>query len=275
MTYLELLRAGERFLSGQGIGDAHADAWILLEHAAQIDRAHYLLRQTEHCPPDLKEKYEQLIRERARHIPVQYLTNEQEFMGLKFTVDTHVLIPRQDTELLVQETEKELRPHASVLDLCTGSGCIIISLAKRNRIKATGTDLSPEALRIARLNAKTLNADVTFLESDLFAQVQGTYDCIVSNPPYIKSGEISKLMPEVRAHEPRLALDGHADGLYFYRRILERAADYLVPGGRLLFEIGCDQGEAVEQLMRSAGYLKIERKKDLAGLDRVVAGRRR
>lgn len=313
MTYRQVLRQGEDALRARQFEEAAADAWILFEYATGIDRTHYFAEQSEECPPKLRERFQALIRRRMGHVPVQYLTGAQEFMGMLFRVNGSVLIPRQDTELLVLETERRLalreqgkqrgggtadgprtalqgsenpgganagsggeRPgrRPRVLDLCTGSGCIIISLAKRCRIEAVGSDLSGKALAVARGNAAALGADVTFLQSDLFAGIEGTFDAVVSNPPYIASGEIASLMPEVRMFEPVMALDGHADGLYFYRRIVEEAAAYLNPGGWLLFEIGCGQGAAVSELLRAAGYCEIEVKKDLAGLDRVVSGRR-
>lgn len=274
MNYRELLREGEEKLAQAGIADASSDAWLLLEYVTGIDRTHYFLREREKCTEEERRRYETLAGRRARHVPVQYLTGSQEFMGYSFEVNEQVLIPRQDTELLVLEAEKRIRPKDRVLDMCTGSGCVIISLAKRKEIAACAADISAGALETARLNAERLAADVHFWESDLFEKIEGTFDCIVSNPPYIPSGQIAGLMPEVRAHEPRLALDGGEDGLYFYRRLTREAGDYLKPDGWLLFEIGYDQGEAVAGLMRAEGYREIEIRKDLAGLDRVAAGRR-
>lgn len=274
MTYRELQREGIQILRERGITDAAIDAQILLEHVIGLDRAHFLLREREECPDKECRRYRELIARRAEYVPVQHLTGVQEFMGYSFLVNEHVLIPRQDTELLVLEAERHLYPGARVLDLCTGSGCVIISLAKRQSIEASASDISPEALKTARANAERLIADVTFVESDLFAHIRGTYDCIVSNPPYIRSAQIPELMPEVRDHEPRLALDGQADGLFFYRRIVREAKDFLRAGGWLLFEIGFDQGEAVMELMRAQGYESVAVQKDLAGLDRVVGGRR-
>ena len=159
--------------------------------------------------------------------------------------------------------------------MCTGSGCIIISLAKLGGLhRAVAADISTEALKVAKRNAKTLEADITWIESDLFDKVEGKYDIIVSNPPYIESEEVDKLAKEVKDHEPRLALDGTEDGLYFYRKIIEEAENYLTENGAIFFEIGYNQGEAVSELLRAKGYQDIRVIKDLPGLDRVVTGRR-
>ena len=199
-------------------------------------------------------------------------------MGLTFAVNEHVLIPRQDTEILVEDVLKELHDGMRELDLCTGSGCILLSLLHySNACEGLGVDLSADALEVAEQNAETLldavNADrVHFLQSDLFDKVEGKFEIIVSNPPYIASAEVEKLMPVVRDHEPRMALDGTEDGLHFYRRIIEEAGKHLVSSGMLFFEIGYDQGQAVSELMRTEGYREVQVVQDYAGLDRVVFG---
>ena len=275
MTYQELLRQGVQKLTAAEITDAQTDAWLLLEFVTGIDRTHYFIRQKENCSTGEAKKYSALLEKRACHVPLQYLTGIQEFMGYPFSVDEHVLIPRQDTELLVLEALKRIKEKDRVLDMCTGSGCIIISLAKKSVGQSfTGADISGEALRIAQKNAADLQASVLFMQSDLFENIDGLFEVIVSNPPYIRSDEILRLMPEVREFEPVLALDGKADGLWFYREIVRQAEDYLQRGGWLLLEIGCDQGKDVSAMMEAAGYTEIEIKKDLAGLDRVVCGRR-
>lgn len=275
MIYQELLRHGAQRLTEKGIEDAQTDAWLLLEFVTGIDRTHYFLRQMDECPFDVAEKYRRLLEKRACHVPLQHLTGVQEFMGFSFSVNEHVLIPRQDTELLVLEALKCIKEKDRVLDMCTGSGCIIISLAKKSSGESfTGADISGDALKVARKNAVDLQAQVEFVQSDLFENTDGLFDVIVSNPPYIRSKEISELMPEVREFEPHLALDGREDGLWFYREIIRQAEMHLQKTGCLLFEIGCDQGEDVSALMKTAGYTEIEIKKDLAGLDRVVCGRR-
>lgn len=275
MTYRELLKEGVQRLTQAEIADAQTDAWLLLEFVTGIDRTHYFLRQSDSCTEDETAAYEALLNKRVQHVPLQHLTGIQEFMGYPFRVNEHVLIPRQDTELLVLEAQKHIGKGSRVLDLCTGSGCIIISLAKTcEAAEFTGADISEEALKTAQDNAAYLQARVRFLKSNLFEKIEGTFDCIVSNPPYIRSEEILQLMPEVRDFEPHLALDGSADGLYFYRKIVEESQRYLTESGWLLFEIGCDQGKDVSVLMEEAGYTEIEVKKDLAGLDRAVCGRR-
>lgn len=221
-----------------------------------------------------EERYREVLRLRGQRIPLQHITGEQEFMGLVFFVNEHVLIPRQDTEVLVEEALRHIKDGQKVLDMCTGSGCIIISLAMFRNITAQAADISKEALKVACVNAKRHEREIRFLESDLFANVEESYDCIVSNPPYIASAEVQYLMPEVRDHEPLSALDGTEDGLYFYREIIKDAKEHLNEEGWLLFEIGWDQGVAVSELMAEAGYKNVEVKKDLAGLDRVVIGQR-
>ena len=215
-----------------------------------------------------------VIAKRAQRIPLQHITGEQEFMGLTFRVNEHTLIPRQDTEILVEEAMLYLHDGMRILDMCTGSGCILLSLLKySNECEGVGVDISEQALAVARENATRLGLKAGFVQSDLFEQVQGRFDMLVSNPPYIATKEIETLMPEVREHEPMQALDGMEDGLYFYRKIVEKSADYLYNGARLYFEIGYDQGEAVSTLMREKGYQDVKVIKDYAGLDRVVVGK--
>lgn len=304
-TYFEMLQEAERLLQQQKIEDAPSDAWYLMEYVTGMNRTGYLLHRQEEMPQEQQEKYQMLIRQRAAHIPLQHLTGEQEFMGFSFLVNEHVLVPRQDTEILVEEALEHLKCLAEkrdttcseressepedfyekksgensrlldriqVLDLCTGSGCIAISLKKLcPQIEMTASDLSPEALEMARKNGCRLQAEVKWIESDLFEKLPGPYDMIVSNPPYIRRDVIETLSEEVRCHEPYQALDGHEDGLYFYRRIISEAGAHLKQGGWLCFEIGYDQGEAVSELMKMHGFSRIQVKKDLAGLDRVVS----
>ncbi len=274
MTAKELLGWGEESLSKAGIEEAKLDAWYLLEYSLPTDRVSFLMNCNQSVTQNQKEQYEILIEKRATHIPVQHLTGVQDFMGFTFKVNENVLIPRQDTEVLVEEVLKKARGK-KVLDMCTGSGCIIISLQKLGNLEsATAVDISTKVLEVARENAALLEADVSFIESDLFAKVEGKFDIIVSNPPYIESAEVDKLMPEVREHEPRLALDGTEDGLFFYRKIIEEAENYLTEHGELFFEIGYNQGDAVSELMKAKGYHEVRVIKDLPGLDRVVTGKR-
>ena len=274
MTWQQVLKAGVRRLQDCKIQEAQQDAWILLEEYGQIDRAHYFLIQMEEMPQERREAYELVIEKRAQRIPVQQITGRQEFCGLEFQVNEHVLIPRQDTECLVEEALKKIKPGDRILDLCTGSGCIIISIQKlmKDQCHCFASDISEEALAVAKKNAKELRADVSFFQGDLFEPVEGRFDCMVSNPPYIESSVIEGLEPEVRDHEPMLALDGKEDGLFFYRKIIKEAKNYLQPGGWLFFEIGYLQGEAVSRLLTENGYRNVTVKKDLAGLDRMVSG---
>ena len=278
MTYRECYEKGCLALQAAGIEEAALDARLLLEAVCGTDRNDLLVHGEQPVAPEAEEKYLNWIRQRAEHIPLQQLTGEQGFMGLTFNVNEHVLIPRQDTEILVEEVLKELHDGMRVLDMCTGSGCILLSLLHySNDCEGLGVDLSAEALEVAGRNVlKVLTPEKAehahFLQSDLFEKVEGKFEIIVSNPPYIASAEVEKLMPEVRDHEPRMALDGTEDGLYFYRRIIEEAGKHLVSSGMLFFEIGYDQGQAVSELMRTEGYCEVQVVQDYAGLDRVVFG---
>ena len=278
MTYRECYEQGCRTLQAAGIEEAALDARLLLEAVCGTDRNDLLVHGEQPVAPEAEEKYLNWIRQRAEHIPLQQLTGEQGFMGLTFSVNEHVLIPRQDTEILVEEVLKELHDGMRVLDMCTGSGCILLSLLHySNDCEGLGVDLSAEALEVAGRNVlKVLTPEKAehahFLQSDLFEKVEGKFEIIVSNPPYIASAEVEKLMPEVRDHEPRMALDGTEDGLYLYRRIIEEAGKLLVSSGMLFFEIGYDQGQAVSELMRTEGYCDVQVVQDYAGLDRVVFG---
>ena len=275
MTYREAVAHGEKVLELSHIADAKTDAWLLLEMGCKIDRKFYYMHMEDDLSDDLLKEYELAVKKRAEHIPLQYIVGETEFMGLKFKVNSNVLIPRQDTETLVEEALKTVKPGMKVLDMCTGSGCILLSLLKLvPGLTGTGVDISGEALKVAVENGKRLQTEASFLESDLFEKVEGSFGLIVSNPPYIASEEIPTLMEEVRDHEPIGALDGSADGLEFYRRLVREGKEHVKPGGWMLFEIGCTQAEAVMELLKNGGFLDVYVKKDLAGLERVVGGRR-
>ena len=276
-TYKEVLEDGIQLLETAAIEEARLDAWLLLEYTADITRAWYYAHMDDGLDAKTEERYRTLCTKRAQHIPLQHITGRAYFMGYEFCVDERVLVPRQDTEVLVEEAISRMRnlEKPQILDMCTGSGCILLSLLhelKPRTVTGVGVDLSKEALCVAERNAEKLKIDAEFLESDLFENVKGTYDVIVSNPPYIRTSVIETLQEEVKDHDPYLALDGKEDGLYFYRRIIEQAPAYLKKKGWLLFEIGSDQGEDVKNLMEQAGYTGVSVKKDLAGLDRVVFG---
>lgn len=274
-TFCAVLKEGEAYLREHAIEDAQTDAWLLMEYVTGISRALFLAESTSVMKEDDWQRYEKLLYERGRRIPLQHLTGTQEFMGFSFSVNEHVLIPRQDTEILVEETLRHLRAGMRVLDLCTGSGCVAISLAKLCfGISVDAADISQEALSTAGKNADRLGADIRLVHGDLFERITDVYDVIVSNPPYIRTEVIETLSDEVRLHEPHLALDGMADGLYFYRKIIRESAAHLRENGMLLFEIGHDQAAEVTELLRENGYQEIQTLRDLAGLDRVVKGKR-
>ncbi len=258
-------------LRSAGIEEAKTDAALMLEKITGLSGAARFLHRDEELTEEQKQTLEEMLRRRAGHVPVQQILGEAWFYGRSFLVEPCVLIPRMDTEILVEEALGALRPGMSVLDLCTGSGCIVLTLAAERGIEGVGSDVSPEALSVARRNAKALGLSCRFVQSDLFENITGRYDLIVSNPPYIRRAEIETLSEEVKSHEPRLALDGGPDGLDFYRRIAARAADFLKPGGSLMMEIGYDQGETVPALLAAHGWKEIRMIRDLAQLPRVVA----
>lgn len=281
LTLKQLYKVGTVKLAEEGIEEFSLDAWYLLEYVTGVSKAMYFAEPERAVSEENADRYIDCIRRRAAHIPLQHITGEQEFMGYPFCVNEHVLIPRQDTEILVEEAIQIMRPKMKILDMCTGSGCIVLSILKMCKekyymtdLQGIGADVSEEALKVARENSRRLEVPVTWIQSDLFAKIpeEEKYDVIVSNPPYIETAVIDTLQEEVRLHDPYIALDGKEDGLYFYRRIISEADKYLKPQGKLMFEIGCDQAEAVEELMKNAGYEQITVKKDLAGLDRVVCG---
>ncbi len=275
MNYRECFEEGRRILTEAQIAEADLDARLLLEHVCGTSRHDLLVHGDKEVTEDQGSTYMSFVNKRAEHIPLQHLTGVQDFMGLTFQVNEQVLIPRQDTEILVEEVLKDLHDGMRILDMCTGSGCILISLLHySNDCVGVGADISEGALDVARENGKRILGDREYqwIHSDLFEKVEGKFDRIISNPPYIRSEVIETLMPEVRKHEPLSALDGREDGLYFYRRIIEESQDHLVHGGQLYFEIGFDQAAQVSFLMEEAGFTDIQVVQDYAGLDRVVYG---
>lgn len=272
MKYAELYQQGVALLQTAGIEEAKLDARLLLEKICDTDRNTLLSHGDMEVTKEQETSFLQWVEQRAKHIPLQHITGEQEFMGLCFLVNEHVLIPRQDTEILVEEAMQHLHDGMRVLDMCTGSGCILLSLLKySNDCTGLGVDISRAAIQTAEENARLLGIPAEFKESNLFEQVEGRFDLLVSNPPYIERGVIPTLMEEVREHDPMLALDGGEDGLDFYRRIITEAPEYLFRGGKILFEIGNEQAEAVSGLLAENGYTEIEVYKDYAGHDRVVS----
>ncbi len=274
MTYREAIVLGEKNLQQADIADAKTDSWLLLAMACKIDHTYYYMHIDEEMSEEQVREFEVLIKKRAERVPLQYITGEQEFMGLTFHVNSNVLIPRQDTETLVEEALKVIKPGMKVMDMCTGSGCVLISILKNaHDVEGIGYDISKQAINVAKENAKFNEVPAVFERSDLFEDVvENDFDVIVSNPPYIPTDVIATLMPEVSQFEPREALDGKGDGLYFYSKILEQCKNYMKPDGYILFEIGCEQGDAVSTMMRLAGFSEVRVIKDLARNDRVVMG---
>lgn len=282
MTYGQFYEYGKQKLMAAGIDEAALDARLLLEYICHTDRNELIIHADRERSSIEEQFYKIVIEKRASHMPLQYITGEQEFMGLSFQVNAHVLIPRQDTEILVEETMRYLGDGMRILDMCTGSGCILLSLLKySNECEGVGIDISSDALRVAQENAQRLQLDATFLEGDLFLPLKNfksgktsdtLFDIIVSNPPYIETKVIDTLMPEVRLHEPVSALDGGEDGLYFYRKIITEAPRFMRKGAYLFLEIGCAQAQKVTMFMQEAGFVQVEVLKDYAGLDRVVFG---
>ena len=272
----DIINKAQNTLEAAGIADSQFDSWLLAEFVFGITRAKYYANMQMTVDGKSAEKYNELVNQRAGHIPLQYLVGTQEFMGLTFKVNENVLIPRQDTELLVENVADCLgNGKRTVLDMCTGSGCIAVSIDRLSKdSKVTAVDISEKALEIAQENNRFNNANVTFIQSDLFTNVTGRYDIIVSIPPYIRTDEFPKLMEEVKMHEPVMALDGMEDGSYFYKKICSEASDYLNDNGKIFFEIGYDQGDDVSEILRQNRFCNIEVLKDLSGNDRVVIARK-
>ena len=274
MTPRELLLQTAALFREGGIPDPQVDGALLLSHLTGKGPLDLRLDNDTHLADDVVARFLALREKRLQRVPLQYLTGEAYFLGQLFHVDERVLIPRPETELLVERAIAALQrfPVPTALDLCCGSGCIGVSM-KLNVPQAcvTLTDFSPDALAVARENARRLGAEVAFLQGDLFAPVEGRFDVIVSNPPYIPAADCLTLQEEVR-QEPLLALDGGADGLDFYRRIAREAPLHLKDGGVLLLEIGWDQGDSVPALLREAGFDNVQAHEDFAGIRRMVEG---
>lgn len=281
-TYRSVFEKGRKRLLEAEIAEAEYDAKQLFFYVFDLDMQSYYLNQNREVKEEKAEvsrnigKYFSCIERRAKNTPLQYIIGKQNFCGLDIFVNEDVLIPRFDTEILV---EKILKDHADntkkrILDLCTGSGAIAISLKKLGKFSSVhASDISKKALKLAKKSAAYNNVEIEWIESDLFKskQIPEDIDIIVSNPPYIRSKEIKNLMPEVRLYEPVQALDGGEDGLSFYRIIIKEARNRLKPGGMLYLEIGYDQGKEVCKLLEDFAYRGIELQKDLAGKDRICS----
>jgi len=267
----ELLADGTKMLTQAGIDEAELDARYILEYITGLNSAQYFIHSEDIIEKDKAEEFFRLIERRSKRIPLSYVIGTRDFFGLTFKVDENVLIPEQETELLVEEVIKHSEGK-SVLDMCTGSGCIAISIALFGKpSKVAASDISEKALEVARENAKSLKAgEISFIQGDMFENVTDKFDIIVSNPPYIETGEIDELMPEVRDYIPRLALDGDIDGLKFYRIISKEAVKKLNKNGRIFYEIGYNQSRAVASILLENGFTNITVIKDYSGLDRIV-----
>ena len=275
MNVKELTLNGVNKLNEFNIDDSTSKVRILLSSLLNVSKEKLLIMDEE-VDERLVEIFNDNLDKLIKGIPVQYLVNNQSFYGMDFYVDSRVLIPQPDTECLVEEGLEFVKgkENIKVLDLCTGSGAIAIAIAKNSDAIVYASDISEDALDVAKLNSNKLNADVHFIKSNLFENINEKFDMIISNPPYIKTDVIDTLSNEVK-NEPRLALDGKEDGLYFYKEIIKNAKGFLNPNGRLLFEIGFDQKESVTKLFEEAEYINVYSKKDLAGLDRIVSGEKK
>ena len=270
-TLRDAVNYGKQFLEDFGIENAQYDATELLLLVMGISRTQYLINSMDKIDSGKLAEYAELINKRAEHIPLQHITGIVNFYGREYKVNANVLIPRQDTETLVEEVMKLTNSESRVLDMCTGSGCIAISIDRLcENAKVTAVDFSEKALVVAKENNALNKADDTFFQSDLFENVEKQYDVIVANPPYIKTEEIESLMHEVRIHEPMMALDGDCDGLKFYKKIAKEGRQYLRSNGIIFFEIGYAQGLTVPAILEENGYKDIKVYKDLSGNDRVV-----
>ena len=266
-----LLADGTKMLTQAGIDEAELDARYILEYITGLNSAQYFIHSEDIIEKDKAEEFFRLIERRSKRIPLSYVIGTRDFFGLTFKVDENVLIPEQETELLVEEVIKHSEGK-SVLDMCTGSGCIAISIALfGNPSKVAASDISEKALEVARENAKSLKAgEISFIQGDMFENVTDKFDIIVSNPPYIETKVIDELMPEVRDYIPRLALDGDIDGLKFYRIISKEAVKKLNKNGRIFYEIGYNQSRAVASILLENGFTDVKIMKDYSGLDRIV-----
>lgn len=289
MTLKQMFEQGRQRLMEAEVPEADANAWYLLQDCFSdkdfsFRRSDFFLRQEETAAKEIQNRFFGTIEKRCRRVPLEYIIGYTEFMGLVFEVNENVLVPRQDTEILV-ETALPFCEGRRVLDLCTGSGCIGLSIAMlAGPDEVVLSDISEQAIRVTEKNLRRFqeeagsllrtNKGVQLLCGDLFGPVEGTFDIIVSNPPYIATDVITGLMPEVRDFEPTLALDGGADGMDIYRRLTEESSEYLNPDGMLIVEIGYDQGERVSRCMEQAGYSEIKVIRDFAANDRVVTGKR-
>jgi len=267
----ELFALGVNRLKKAEIEESELDAWYILEKITGLGRAEYFIHSEDIIEKDKAEEFFRLIERRSKRIPLSYVIGTRDFFGLTFKVNENVLIPEQETEILVEEVIKHSEGK-TVLDMCTGSGCIAISIALFGKpLKVTASDISEKALEVAVENAKNLEVcEISFIQGDMFENITEKFDIIVSNPPYIETKVIDELMPEVRDYIPRLALDGDEDGLKFYRIISKEAVKKLNKNGRIFYEIGYNQSRAVASILLENGFTDVKIMKDYSGLDRIV-----
>jgi len=272
---LDILEETSRFFAARGLENARLQAELLLAAVLEIKRLDLYLQFERPLHTEEVDAYRDYVRQRVQRVPVQYILGATAFRELELTVTPAVLIPRPETEVLVDVALELLPTGGRALDLCCGSGAIALSLKRElAEVAVVATDISQAALAVARANGASCELEIEWLSGDLFAAVEGDFDLVVSNPPYVKSGDLDRLEPEVRDHEPRLALDGGADGLDCYRRIAHQASDHIRPGGYLLLEVGDGQSAEVEKLLAEVGrFAEVETKPDLNEVPRVVVAR--
>lgn len=282
VTIRSAVHMGAELLRSHNIDNADYDSFALLSDINGMDRTYYFIHGNDPVSLEHMQMYRKHLQMRSEHVPLQHIIGKAYFYGYEFQVNSDVLIPRPDTEILVEEVKKVTDQNSTILDMCTGSGCIILTLACEKHLqKGIGIDISEKALTVAKKNKDNLKVDcVDLVQSDLFSVLNQEnqyenqlFDVIVSNPPYIRTDVISTLSEEVKNHDPMLALDGFEDGLYFYREITKDAKGFLKSGGWLCYEIGYDQAKDVSEIMRTNGYTDITVIQDLNGLDRVVKAR--
>ena len=278
MKIEDLLRIGLEKLNN--IDEADLKLKMILSDLLKEDKSYLVIHKDREISGNIEAEFLNCVERLKQGEPVQYIIGKTEFYGLEFNVNSNVLIPQPDTEILVEEVidiynknYSNYNENITILDLCTGSGAIAISLKKNlNNVEVFASDISTKALEIAKKNANKNNTEITFIESDLFENINTKFDIIVSNPPYIERDVLKTLSEEVK-HEPVLALDGGEDGLEFYRKIAKDAKSYLKENGILAIEIGFDQKDSVIKLLEQEGYKDIYSKKDYSGNDRIVVGK--
>jgi release factor glutamine methyltransferase len=276
-TIAAVLKWATEDFRGRGIENPRLDAEVLLSRATGLSRTQLVIEMLKPLAPEELAKFREMVKRRRAREPVAYILGEREFFGRVFKVDSRVLIPRPDTEALVEVAlarSRHVSMSARVLDLCTGSGCVAITLAReRPTTQVIATDKSEGAIAMAAMNATRLGAyNVAFAVCDLFGDLRGPFDVVTANPPYIASGEVEGLSPDIVKFEPRLALDGGASGDDVVARIVQEAPSHLVRGGILAVEVGAGQSDRVAAMMTERGFRDVERARDYARIERVVSG---